>query len=113
MILATLVLLELVGHAPARPITWRAVVALVVGSGYVMGMFLALKWERAGATLGGASVGVLVIAFLRSGMPSVRDPTLAALWGGIVAFVFLLPVLLYLLCWWLERRDRKQYRTGM
>jgi phage shock protein PspC (stress-responsive transcriptional regulator) len=75
-------------------------------------MFLALKWERAGAMLGGASLALLVIGLLGSGFHGSGDPTLAALWGSILLLVFFLPVVLYILCWWLEDRDRKRYRAG-
>ena len=74
-------------------------------------MFLALKWERAGAKLGGASLGLLVIGLLGSGFHGSGDPRLAVLWGSILLFVFFLPVVLYILSWWLEDRDRKRYRA--
>ena len=76
-------------------------------------MFLALKWERAGAILAGASLGLLVIGLLGSGFHGSGDPALAALWGGILLLAFFLPVALYMLCWRLEDRDRKRYRAGL
>jgi len=99
-------------HASSHPIEPGALVGLILGGGYVIGMFLALKWERAGAILGGASLGLLVIALLGSGFHGSGDPTLAALWGSILGLVFFLPVVLYILCWWLEDRDRKRYRAA-
>ena len=99
-------------HASSPPIEPGALVGLILGGGYVIGMFLALKWERTGAILGGASLALLVIGLLGSGFHGSGDPTLAALWGSILGFVFFLPVVLYILCWWLEDRDRKRYRGG-
>jgi len=105
-------------HTPSRPlepIKPIAVVGFILAGAYVAGMFLALKWERAGAKLSGASLGLILIALFISGrarIPSVDDPTLAALWSSIVGLVFFLPVMLYGLCWWLEDRDRKRYRAG-
>jgi hypothetical protein len=52
------------------------VIGLLLGGAYILGMFAALKFERAGARL-----------------------------SGVLALVFGLPVLLYSLCWWLESRD--------
>lgn len=99
-------------RTPSPPLEPWALVGLILGGGYVTGMFLALKWERPGAILGGASLGLLIIWLLGSGFHGAGDPTLAALWGGILGFVFFLPVLLYILCWWLKDRDRKRYRAG-
>ena len=71
---------------------------------YVMAMFLALKWERAGSLLGAIALGgFFMIMFLGllpgnvSGGWSVKgvlNPILLALW---------LPILLYLLCFGFER----------
>jgi hypothetical protein len=83
-------------HAPSPPIEPGALVGLILGGGYVIGMFLALRWERAGAILGGASLGLLVIGLLGSGFHGAGDPTLTALWGGILGLVFFLPVVLYI-----------------
>ncbi len=75
---------------------------------YVGAMFLALKWERAGALIGGAALGsffVMMFLGLAGNAPGgfstggVLNPFLLAFW---------LPVLLYLLCWVLERRGRKK-----
>ena len=99
-------------HTSSHPIEPGALVGLILGGGYVIGMFVALKWERAGAILAGASLGLLAIGLLGSGLHSHRDPALAALWGSILGLVFFLPVVLYILCWWLEDRDRKRYRAG-
>ena len=84
-------------------------VKLIPAFAYVIGMFLALKWERAGAKLGAVSLGLLAIVLFVS---PVRRDALAALWLGIVGLAFSLPVILYGLCWWLEDRDRKLYRAG-
>jgi hypothetical protein len=76
---------------------------------YVVGMFLALKWERLGLSLGVVALGCFfVILFLglfpgnvSGGFSSrgVLNPIFLAFW---------LPILLYLLCWGLERRRREQ-----
>ena len=39
-------------HTSSHPIEPGALVGLILGGGYMIGMFLALKWERAGAILG-------------------------------------------------------------
>src|ERR1039458_3540956 len=105
---------DLLGTRPraSHPIEPGALVGLILGGGYVIGMFVALKWERAGAILAGASLGLLAIGLLGSGLHSHRDPALAALWGSIFGVLVFLPVVLYILCWWLEDRDRKRYRAG-
>jgi hypothetical protein len=96
-------------HPPSPAIEPMTVVKLIPAFAYVIGMFLALKWERAGAKLGAASLGLLAIGLFVS---PVRRDALAALWLGIVGLTFSLPVILYGLCWWLEDRDRKLYRAG-
>ena len=80
---------------------------------YVVAMFLALKWERVGSFLGVAALGgFFVILFLgllpgnvSGGFSSkgVLNPLFLAFW---------LPILLYLLCWGLERRGREPKNTS-
>ena len=89
---------------PLKPI---AVIGLILMGIYVVAMFLALKWERLGSLLGMAGLGgVFVIMFLGlfqgnvSGgfsTKGVLNPLLLAFW---------LPILLYLLCWGVEKRLR-------
>jgi hypothetical protein len=76
---------------------------------YVVGMFLALKWERAGAILGGASLAIvaIIVAFF---VPHDRG-ALSAIGASIAAFAFSLPVILYAVCRALEERDRKRHRA--
>ena len=86
-------------------LTSFAAIGLTLVGIYVAAMFLALKWERAGSLLGATSLGgFFIIMFLGllpgnvSGGFSVKgvlNPVFLALW---------LPILLYLLCWGLDRR---------
>ncbi len=89
---------------PIKPI---AAIGLALMGIYAVSMFLALKWERLGSLLGMAGLGgVFVIMFLGlfpnapgsfSPGKGVLNPLLLALW---------LPILLYLLCWGVEKRLR-------
>jgi len=82
-----------------------AAIGLALMSIYIVAMFLALRWERVGVLLGAiALVSFFIIMFLGllpgnvSGGFSgkgVLNPVFLALW---------LPILLYLLCWGLEKR---------
>ncbi len=91
----------------SEPIEPIAAIGLALMGIYVVAMFLALKWERVGSFLGVAALGgFFVILFLgllpgnvSGGFSSkgVLNPIFLAFW---------LPILLYLLCWGLERRGR-------
>jgi hypothetical protein len=94
-------------HYPG--IDLMTVVRLIPAFAYVVGMFLALKSERAGAKLAGASLGLLAIVLFVSPEQQVRHNMLLV----IVGLAFSLPVILYGLCWWLEERDRKRCRAGL
>ena len=95
---------------PIEPI---AAIGLVLMGIYVVAMFLALKWELVGSFLGVAALGsFFVILFLgllpgnvSGGFSSkgVLNPLFLALW---------LPILLYLLCWKLERWEREPKNTS-
>ena len=95
-------------HGPSKPLELSAVIGLVPMAIYVVAMFMALKWERTGALLGAAALGIFfVMMFLGLlhgnaeggfSLKGVLNPILLAFW---------LPVLLYLLCWRLEGRERK------
>ena len=119
VILAGFSLLMFIGETYAArrtsspPIDPKTLVGLILAGGYVIGMFLALAWERAGAIVGGTSLGLIVIWFFVSGVRSHGDPALAALWCSILGFAYLLPVALYVSCWWLEERDRKRWKGGI
>ena len=86
-----------------------AAIGLALMGIYVVAMFLALKWERVGSFLGVAVLGCFfVILFLglfpgnvSGGFSSkgVLNPIFLAFW---------LPILLYLLCWGLEKRRQEQ-----
>ena len=94
---------------PIEPI---AAIGLALMGIYVVAMFLALKWERVGSFLGTVALGgFFVILFLGllpgnvSGGVSARgvlNPVLLAFW---------LPILLYLLCWGLEKRERERTKA--
>jgi hypothetical protein len=110
LIMAGFLLLMFIGqslesHPPSDPIETNAAIGLVLMGIYVVAIFLALKWERVGSFLGAAALGgffVIVFLGLLPGNVSggfstkgVLNPIFLALW---------LPILLYLLCWGLERR---------
>jgi len=96
----------------SEPIEPIAVIGLALMGIYVVAMFLALKWERVGSFLGVVALGgFFVILFLGllpgnvSGgfsLKGVLNPLLLVFW---------LPILLYLLCWGLERRGREQTKA--
>lgn len=112
LVMAGFLLLMFIGESleskslpgPIEPI---AAIGLALMGIYVVAMFLALKWERVGSLLGVVALGgFFVILFLglfpgnvSGGFRSrgVLNPVLLAFW---------LPILLYLLCWGLERRGR-------
>jgi hypothetical protein len=99
-------------HTSFQTIEPIAAIGLALMGTYIVTMFLALKWERAGSLLGLAALGSLfVMLFLglfhgnTSGGFSpkgVLNPFLLAFW---------LPVLLYLLCWGLERLGRERTKA--
>jgi hypothetical protein len=89
---------------PLKPI---AVIGLILMGIYVVAMFLALKWERLGSLLGMAGLGgffvIMFLGLFRGNVSGgfstkgVLNPLLLAFW---------LPILLYLLCWGVEKRLR-------
>jgi len=82
-----------------------AAIGLTLMGIYIVAMFLALKWERAGSFLGAIVLGGFFIIMFLGLLPGnvsggfsakgVLNPVFLALW---------LPILLYLLCWGLEKR---------
>jgi hypothetical protein len=82
-----------------------AAMGLMLMGIYVLAMFLALKWERAGSFLAAFVLGGFFIILFLGLLPGnvsggfsakgVLNPVFLALW---------LPILLYLLCWGLEKR---------
>jgi hypothetical protein len=100
---------SLESHTRSEPIEPIAAIGLALMGIYIVAMFLALKWERAGSLLGLAALGsFFVMLFLGlfhgnvSGgfsLKGVLNPFLLAFW---------VPVLLYLLCWRLEGRGRRK-----
>ena len=84
-----------------------AAIGLVLMGIYVLAMFLALKWERAGSLLGAIVLGGFFAIMFLGALPGnvaggfsakgILNPVFLALW---------LPPLLYFACCWLERRGR-------
>ncbi len=96
-----------------RPPRAFPIIPMAIFGGYAIGMFLALKWERAGAMLAGVSAAVLFLGiWSSSGRNPNSPPELAALLFIIFGLAYFGPVVLYILCWWLEDRDRKRWRAG-
>ena len=103
---------SLASNPLSEPIEPIAAIGLVLMGIYVVAMFLALKWEYVGLCLGVAALGgFFVILFLgllprnvSGGFSSkgILNPLFLALW---------LPILLYLLCWGLERRGRERTKV--
>jgi hypothetical protein len=66
VITAGFFLLMLIGesmasHRPSKPIELSAVIGLGPMGVYVVAMFMALKWERAGSLIGAASLGIFFV----------------------------------------------------
>lgn len=82
-----------------------AAIGLTLMGIYIVAMLLALKWERVGSFLGAIVLGGFFIMMFLGLLPGnvsggsstkgVLNPVFLALW---------LPILLYLLCWGLEKR---------
>jgi len=82
-----------------------AAIGLTLMGIYILAMVLALKWERAGSILGAIVLGGFFIIMFMGLLPGnvsgglsvqgVLNPVFLALW---------LPILLYLICWGLEKR---------
>lgn len=110
LIMAGFLLLMFIGqslesHPPSDPIEPIAAIALALMGIYVVAMFLALKWERVGSYLGVAALGGFFVIMFLGLLPGNVSGGFST--KGILNPVFLvlwLPILLYLLCWRLERR---------
>ena len=113
LIIAGFLLLMFIGQSlqsGSLPVSIEMIVAigLVLMGIYVVAMFLALKWERAGSFLGVAALGCFFVILFMGLLPGnvsggfstkgVLNPVFLVLW---------LPILLYLLCWRLEKRERE------
>ena len=114
LIMAGFLLLMFIGQSLesnplSEPIEPIAAIGLALMGIYVVAMFLALKWERVGSFLGVASLGGFFVIMFLGLLPGnvsggfnfkgVLNPIFLILW---------LPILLYLLCWGLERRGRER-----
>jgi hypothetical protein len=117
LIMAGFLLLMFIGQSLAsnplsEPIEPIAAIGLALMGIYVLAVFLALKWERVGSALGAAALGGFFVILFLGLLPGnvsggfspkgVLNPLFLALW---------LPILLYLLCWGLERRGRERTKT--
>ena len=100
---------SLEGHNPlSDSLAPFAAIGLTLMGIYIFAMFLALKWERAGSLLGAIVLGGFFIIMFLGLLPGnvsggfstkgVLNPVLLALW---------LPILFYLLCWGLEKRQNR------
>ena len=113
LIIAVFLLLMFIGqslesHPQSDPIEMIAAFGLALMGIYVVAMFLALKWERVGLFLGVAALGGFFVIMFLGLLPGnvsggfstkgVLNPIFLVLW---------LPILLYLLCWRLERRGKE------
>jgi len=87
------------------PLAPFAAIGLTLMGIYIVAMFMALKWERAGWLLAAIALGGFFIIMFLGLLPGnvsggfsakgVLNPVFLALW---------LPILLYLVCWGLEKR---------
>jgi hypothetical protein len=94
---------------PIEPIAAIGLALMVI---YVVAMFLALKWERVGSFLGMAALGGFFVIMFLGLLPGnvsggfsakgVLNPLLLAFW---------LPILLYVLCQGLEKRERERTKA--
>ena len=109
LIIAGFLLLMFIGQSlesKSLPVSIEpiAAIGLALMGIYVVAMFLALKWERVGSFLGVAALGGFFVIMFLGLLPGnvlggfstkgVLNPVFLVLW---------LPILLYLLCWGLER----------
>ncbi len=87
------------------PLEPFAAIGLALMGAYIVAMFLALKWERTSSFLGTIVLGCFFIIMFLGLLPGnvsggfsargVLNPVFLALW---------LPILLYWICWRLEKR---------
>ncbi len=110
LITASFLLFMFIGYAlqgrspEPTSLTTSAAIGLALMGVYIAGILLALKWERAATVLAAIALGVFyVIMFLGLlpgnvaggfSMRGVLNPVFLAMWS---------PILLYSLCWILER----------
>jgi hypothetical protein len=114
LIMAGFLLLMFIGQSlesypPSEPIAPIAAIGLALMGIYVVAMFLALKWERLGSFLGAAALGSFFVILFLGLLPGNVSGGFSS--KGILNPLFLafwLPILLYLLCRGLEKRERKR-----
>ena len=94
------------GQAPSPDsLTPFAAFGLVLMGTYALAMFLALKWERAGAILGATVLGGFFAIMYLGLLPGNVSGGLSI--KGVLNPVYLflwLPILLYVACWRFEKR---------
>ena len=114
LIMAGFLLLMFIGqslesYTPSEPIAPIAAIGLAMMGIYAVAMFLALKWERLGSFLGAAALGSFFVILFLGLLPGNVSGGFSS--KGILNPLFLafwLPILLYLLCRGLEKRERKR-----
>ena len=105
VVIAVLLLALFIGEAmqsetPPGQIEPTAVLGLAPLGVYIVAMFLALKWERAGSLLGAGALGIfLVIVFVGS---TADGKTVLPF-----VLIFWVPIVLYVVCWHLERSSQE------
>ncbi|RKZ10641.1 hypothetical protein DRQ25_02155 [Candidatus Fermentibacteria bacterium] len=114
LIMAGFLLLMFIGQSlesypPSETIAPIAAIGLALMGIYAVAMFLALKWERLGSFLGAAALGSFFVILFLGLLPGNISGGFSS--KGILNPLFLafwLPILLYLLCRGLEKRERKR-----
>jgi len=105
VVIAVFLLAMFIGEAmqsetPPRQIELTAALGLAPLGVYIVAMFLALKWERAGSLLGAGALGIFIVMLFR-GSPADGKSVLPFF------LVFWVPILMYWFCWYLERSSQE------
>jgi heme A synthase len=119
LIFAGFLLLMFIGQSlesglPLKSIEPVAAVGLALMGIYTVAMLLAPKWERLGYCLGGTALGGFFVMLFLGLLPGnvsggfstrgVMNPIFLAFW---------LPIVLYLLCWRLEKKGEKRTQAAL
>ena len=105
VVIAVCLLALFIGEAmqsetPPGQIELTAALGLAPLGVYIVAMFLALKWERAGSLLGAGALGIFIVMLFR-GSPADGKSVLPFF------LVFWVPILMYWFCWYLERSSQE------
>ena len=105
VVIAVFMLAMFIGEAmqsetPPGQIEPTAVLGLAPLGVYVVAMLLALKWERVGSLLGAGALCIFIVMLFR-GSPADGKSVLPFF------LVFWVPILLYWVCWHLERSSQE------